>query len=282
LKIRRLSDSEFSASLVEPMTAVQMVLLLVMFAALLVFVLFWTLFWAGLPVERMMCVSIGVALTATGLNFIGEALRPNWGAGRRWNPPPDHRVVLPGRLTSLAFGIWFCAGGLVFLGYGWLTEHIVPGILGAFPAAFVLVIVGFWYDRRRAEAARAAVRRRGWHMASRRDDTDLPAGEAQRRQVAREEQGRSIQRHLTGRTTLERIETQHRYLVDSAGHAGPPIDWPEVAEEWLAFRSAHAEGDEIWEFNTVSVRIGLARREEGFALVRDGTVVDWFITAVVG
>ncbi len=87
---------------------------------------------------------------------------------------------------------------------------------------------------------------------------------------------------MTGRITLERIETRHRYLVDIAGSGGSPKDWSEVAEEWRAFLSACPEGDELWAFNTVSVRLGLASGEEGFALVRDGTVVDWFITAVVG
>ena len=48
-----------------------------------------------------------------------------------------------------------------------------------------------------------------------------------------------------------------------------------------AFRSACGEGDELWAFNTVSVGLGVARGEEGVAVLRQGTVVDWFITAVV-
>jgi hypothetical protein len=145
-----------------------------------------------------------------------------------------------------------------------------------------LILVGMGHDRREAEAAWAAVRTRGWLMASRRADDDLPADEAQRRRDARAELERSIQGHLTGRTTLERVEARHGYLVGIAGDATSPNDWPEVVEEWLAFRSAFAEGDEIWEFNTVSARLGPSRGEEGFARLRRGTVVDWFITAVVG
>jgi hypothetical protein len=261
---------------------VQAVLILVMFAGMFAFLLFWMLLWAGLPVERLACVSIGVVLTATSLLSIGEAVMPRWERAW-WKPPPGRRATVRlGRLSSLAAGLWFGAGGVAFLGYGWLTEHIFPGILGAFAAGFALCMLGMRYDRRGAEAARAAVRRRGALTASRREDDNLPADEAQRRQDAREELRQSIQRNLTGRTTLERTETQHRYLVDIAGSAGSPKDRPEVAEEWLAFRSAFAEGDEIWGFNTVSVRRGLASGEEGFARLRRGAVVDWFITAVAG
>jgi hypothetical protein len=135
-------------------TVVQTVCLLVMTAGLFVFALFWALLWVGLAVERLVCVSLGVALTAAGLNFIDGALRPRWERGR-WNPPPGYLVLLPGRLTSLGVGIWFGAIGVAFLGGDWLTEHAVPEILGALAAAFVLIMVGARYDRRRAEAARA-------------------------------------------------------------------------------------------------------------------------------
>src|SRR5262249_52520717 len=161
----------------------------------------------------------------------------------------------------LGAGIWFIAGGIAFLGYGWLTEHIFPAILMAFAAGFAFILVGMRYDWRGAEAARAAVRPRGWRMASCRQDDDLPADEAQRRRDARAALQRSIQEHLTGRANLEHVEAWHRYLVGIAGDAGAPTDWPEAAEEWRAFRSAFAEFDEIWAFNTTSARRGLASGE---------------------
>jgi hypothetical protein len=111
---------------------------------------------------------------------------------------------------------------------------------------------------------------------------DRPADDVQRRQAAREVQRQSIARHLTHRTSLERIESQHRYLVDVAAYLGSPKDWPHLAEEWREFKSALADGDELWEFNTVSVCLGFSSGEEGFALLRHGSVVSWFITAVVG
>jgi hypothetical protein len=125
-----------------------------MIVALFAVALSGALLWAGLPVERLTLVSVGVATTATSLLSIGEALRPNWAQGR-WNPRPGSLVMPPNRLTSLGFGIWSGVGGLVFLGYGWLTEHIVPGILGALATGFVLGLVGLRYARRQAEAARA-------------------------------------------------------------------------------------------------------------------------------
>src|SRR5262245_34675694 len=263
-------------------TVVQTVFGLVMLAGLFAFALFWILGCAGLPVERPTLVSAGVIGTATGLLFIGEAVMPRWERAW-WKPPPGGQATVRlGRLSALGAGLWFSAGGIAFLGYGWLTEHILPAILAAFAVALALTLVGMSYDRRGADAARAAVRKRGWLVASRQEDDDLPADEAQRREDSRAELQRTIQRNLTGRTTLERAEAEHRYLVGSAGDAGAPTDWPAVADEWRAFRSAFAENDQIWAFNTAWARRGLARGEKGFARLRDGTVVDWFITAVVG
>jgi hypothetical protein len=240
------------------------------------FLVFWLLAWAGLLLAAPMVISGGGMLLVTGLFLLGEAFS-TIGPHTKWR----RSNVRLGRLSLFAGGLWFSAGGVAFLGYGWLTDHILPAILGAFAAGFVLALVGLHLDGRRAEADRAAVRRRGWLLALRRGDGDLPADKAQRREDAREDLRLSIQRHLTGRTTLERAEARHGYLVAPVGEAGCPTDWPEVADEWLAFRSAFAEGDQIWGFNTVSARPGLASGEEGFALLRDGTVVDWFITAVV-
>ena len=76
MKIRRLSDSEFSATVVEPVTepmsVVQTAILLLMTAGLIVFALFWAMLWAGLAVEPPDAREPGVALTAAGVSFIGE------------------------------------------------------------------------------------------------------------------------------------------------------------------------------------------------------------------
>jgi hypothetical protein len=243
------------------------------------FLVFWLLAWTGqVPPGAPLAVSAGLMSLVTGLFQLREAFSKTGSRGK-WG----RSNVRLGRLSALGVGLWFTAGGVAIVGYGWLTERIIPAILGAFAAGFVLTMVGMRSDGRRAEAARTAVRRRGWLTACRRrEDAELPADEIQRREDAREVLRRSIQSHLTGRTTLDRVETQYAYLQARAGDADCPTDWPEVAPEWLAFRSTFAEGDEIWDFNTLSTRRGLASREEGLALVRDGTVVDWFITAIVG
>src|SRR6516162_6390550 len=87
-------------------TVVQAVLILVMTVALLASGVCCALGWAGLPVERLALASAGVALTATSLLLIGEALKPSW-AGGRWNPPPGTLVSPPNRFTSLGASIWF-------------------------------------------------------------------------------------------------------------------------------------------------------------------------------
>ena len=242
------------------------------------FLVFSLLAWTGqVPPGAPLAMSCGGMLLATGLFLLSEAISKS-GPHDKWR----RSNVRLGRLSAFAGGLWFSAGSVAFVGYGWLTEHIAPAILGAFAAGFVLGIVGMRSDGRRAEAARVAVRRRGWLLAARREDDDLPPIEAQRRQDARDDLLRSIQAHLTGKTALEQVETQHRYLVTPAGNIGNPTDWPEVADEWGAFRSSFAEGDEIWGFNTVSIRLGLASGAEGFALLRDGRVVDCFFTALRG
>jgi hypothetical protein len=126
-----------------------------MFVAMFACIVSVALGFAGLPFECMGLVSVGVALSARSLLLIGEALKPSW-AGGRWYPRhPSALVGPPNRLTSLGIGLWFGAGGVTFLGVGWLTEHIVPGILGAAAAGFVLAMMGGGYTRRQAEAARA-------------------------------------------------------------------------------------------------------------------------------
>jgi hypothetical protein len=278
-------------------------------AFLVLFPLVWTKI---LPIEPVI-VSLGAMGLATGLFTLREAFGS---AGPRgtWN-----RSDVPvGRLSLFAFGLAFCAGGVISLGYFWLKDHEVPRLVlaGAVFVGLVLVVPCQWLDGRQYEASRAAVRRRGWLLAPRRADDDLSADEVYRRQAARATLRRFIQERLTGRTTWERAEAQCPYLAapardgitvlaaparDGITVGGPlgitlksqsvclaapardpaaPTDWPHVADEWRAFRSAALEGDELWGFRTDSARGGPG--EVGFALLRDGRVVDCFITAVIG
>ncbi len=244
------------------------------------FLIFWLLAWTRhVPPGEPLAITGGVMLLVTGLFSLREAFSTT-DPHAKWG-----RSDVPcGRLTSFAFGLGFCAIGVTFLSHGWLTDRIVPGLLfvGAFVASFILSLVGSHLDEGRYGASRTAIRRRGWLLASLRAEDDLPADEVQRRRAARAELRLSIQGRLTGRTTWEWAETQCRCLEDPARDRATPTDWPEAADEWRAFRSAASEGDQLWEFNTVSARGGRDSGEEGFALLRDGTVVDWFITRIVG
>jgi hypothetical protein len=140
-----------------PNPVVQGIVGLVMIGAMFVMLLSVGLGFAGLPVEPLAivtCVSMGVVATATSVLQIGAALNTNW-AGGRWHPRPGNWVLPPNRLMSLGIGLWFGTFGMIFLGYGWLTEHILPGILVALPASVVLVLVGYQFARRRGDAAHA-------------------------------------------------------------------------------------------------------------------------------
>jgi hypothetical protein len=116
-------------------------------AALLVF---WLLGWTEqVPSSAPVTISIGVMGLVWGLFTLDEAFSKTGPRG-------------VGRLTAFAFGLGICTVGMAFLGHGWLTEHIHPAMLGAMAAAVVLGIIGIRSDGRRAEAARTALRRRGW------------------------------------------------------------------------------------------------------------------------
>jgi hypothetical protein len=243
-----------------------------------VFLVFATLAETGLLADNNepMAYSSGVTALVIGVFCLRGA------AGKATDRDKSGDMPL-GRLTSFAIGFMFCAGGIFFLGHVWLTDT-VPGLLlfGAGVVGFVLVLAGGQLDQLRFDSSQTAIRRRGWLRTSRRADDELPADEVHRRQAARETLRRSIQGCLTGKITSERFGGRYRHLVDPARDLASPTDWPEFADEWRAFRSAATEGDEVWGFSTVSARDGRDCGEEGFALLRDGTVVDWFTTAVVG
>ena len=144
------------------MTGSEAALLLVMFAGMLVFLICWSLMWAGLEVGILACLSMAVVAIAWGLHSIGVALIPSW--RRNWaEPTPGPRpgdAPGPGLgpLTSIGIGLWCGAIGLVFLWvslFGELSGRGLGVLLGTLAAAGVLVAVGHRFDLRRAEAVRA-------------------------------------------------------------------------------------------------------------------------------
>jgi hypothetical protein len=97
-----------------------------------------------------------------------------------------------------------------------------------------------------------------------------------------ERQRASIQRSLTRITSQMEIEANRTYLVDISAYLGLPNEWAEVSQTWHDFTAQIANGDELWEFNTVTQLGAHWSGEEGFALVRKKKVVAWYITAVSG
>jgi hypothetical protein len=133
------------------------VLALVMLVGLFTVPLLTVLAFAGLPdkiLGPVTLASMGVVGTALSLLFIGQALNTNW-AGGRWQPRPGNWILPPNRLTSLGIGLVVGVFTVTVLGLGWLTEHIYPGLLGAFVVGIVLIVVGYQFSRRRGDAAHA-------------------------------------------------------------------------------------------------------------------------------
>ena len=85
-----------------------------------------------------------------------------------------------------------------------------------------------------------------------------------------------ILRSLTRPTTVRAIEARHPYLTDPAFFSRSAAEWEALAAAWAAFRAAAAAGGEVWEFRTEGPRSS----EEGFAVVRDGQVVEVHVTSI--
>jgi hypothetical protein len=134
------------------MPAGQSALLLVMFAAMLVYLVAWLLLWTGLPVDALAVVSLGIVGITTGLISFGEALFRSWRASA---PQRGRRPgVGIGRLSAFGFGLWCVAVGVVYVGGGELSETAVWLFLGTLATAALLVLVGQWSVRsRRARRA---------------------------------------------------------------------------------------------------------------------------------
>ncbi len=51
-------------------------------------------------------------------------------------------------------------------------------------------------------------------------------------------------------------------------------------QDWLAFKQAYCEGDEIWSFTTSDQSWEMMCGRSGYALVRDGTVICFCVTLI--
>jgi hypothetical protein len=111
-------------------------------------------------------------------------------------------------------------------------------------------------------------------------DEDVQLLSEEVRQI-KEDERQSVQKHLTQRTTLERIEAEYQYLVDANAYGGSRAEWTGVAREWIEFKATLIPGDELWDFSDVRCDGGFCSGAEGFAVVRQGQVVSWQTMAVI-
>ena len=65
-----------------------------------------------------------------------------------------------------------------------------------------------------------------------------------------EDERRSIQDHLTGKTSFERVEAEFPFYVDVTAYSGSRTECTEFAQEWSDFKSALVSGDELWELSS--------------------------------
>src|SRR5205823_2405131 len=104
--------------------------------------------------SRLADAAFGVALLAVGADGVAGALVADWPRGWWKSLPGGRPTVRVGRLSSLGWGLLFGSVGALLIG---LDRVPLPARLVALAVSVVglaLGLVGGFYDRRRAEAAR--------------------------------------------------------------------------------------------------------------------------------
>jgi hypothetical protein len=76
-------------------------------------------------------------------------------------------------------------------------------------------------------------------------------------------------------------EAQVRWPADCEDEPEPPAGVDDLTENWPAFRRAVQPGDEVWWFSTVRCRGVFGFGKRGFAIVRQGRVLKWYVTELV-
>jgi hypothetical protein len=137
-------------------TLVQSAIVFTAFAVIFASLIFWTLMWFDLPVGRLMLMSAGLLGTAAGMSMIGGAVAPHWRRAAS-APAPGHKASIEmGRVVCFTSGIWFTGMGVIFIRGGFHGDMEIPSpavwvFLATLATAFVILLVCFKFDRRRAE-----------------------------------------------------------------------------------------------------------------------------------
>ena len=96
-----------------------------------------------------------------------------------------------------------------------------------------------------------------------------------------EEQRADIQRHLIAEISFDSISAGSNWIRDQSAYPGPLKDWQVLVREWEEFVSAYRGGDKVWTFDTTEgPKDSFVSGEEGYAVVREGAVVAWFVNAI--
>lgn len=86
--------------------------------------------------------------------------------------------------------------------------------------------------------------------------------------------------HLREAMSPERIEAQE--MVVDPLDAVPRVPFGFLNKGWQRFRSEARDGDQFWSFDAPWGRYGTeTSRRLGYALVRDGKVVTWYVGSIV-
>lgn len=156
--VRTMLQSRPESAVDKPL--VQSAIVLTTFAVVFASLIFWTLMWFDLPVGRLMLMSAGLLGAAAGMSMIGGAVVPHWRRGS-WAAQRSHTAsVETGRFVCFISGIWFTGIGVIFIRGGIHGDTDIPApavwvLLATLATAFVIMLISFKFDRRRAEAALA-------------------------------------------------------------------------------------------------------------------------------
>ncbi|PZF75853.1 hypothetical protein DK847_16670 [Aestuariivirga litoralis] len=138
-----------------------------------------------------------------------------------------------------------------------VDSYLIPGLTA-------LLVLAFWP----AALVLALYMNRDQRKGSAQAEGELPAQFI----VTRE--------HLREALSPERIEMQE--MVVDPLDAAPKVPFGFLNGGWQRLRREAQEGDQFWSFDAPWGRYGTATsRRVGYALVRDGKVVTWFVGSIV-
>jgi hypothetical protein len=88
-----------------------------------------------------------------------------------------------------------------------------------------------------------------------------------------------IKSNLIDRFELSEIEKKS--IVEDPLKAVPPLPFGHLNHKWESFKSYLMSGDEVWSFSSIyNYRLSSKEKRSGFAILREHTVVAYFLTNI--